>query len=123
MRRIGVCEERGSGVDKVVFATELAQLPAPDFRVAGDNTVATLFGPQDLAEMDRSDRVRAVYLHACLKYVSRQDVTNTTVRERFGIDDPSKSSRLIAEAVDAGRIKPRDAQAGHRYMKYLPFWA
>ncbi|MFV0307587.1 MAG: ATP-binding protein [Desertimonas sp.] len=123
MRRIGVCEERGSGVDKAVFATELSQLPAPDFRVAGDNMVATLFGPRDLAAMDRSDRVRAVYLHACLKYVSRQDVTNTSVRERFGIEDPSKASRLIAEAVEADQIKPRDPQAGRRYMSYLPAWA
>lgn len=123
MRRIGVCEERGSGVDKIVFETELAQLPAPDFRVAGDNMVATLFGPQDLSAMDRSDRIRAVYLHACLRYVSREDVTNTTVRERFGINDPSKASRLIAEAVEADRIKPRDPNAGRRYMKYLPFWA
>ena len=29
MRRIGVCEERGSGWDKVVSLTELHQLPAP----------------------------------------------------------------------------------------------
>jgi ATP-dependent DNA helicase RecG len=29
MRRIGICEERGSGVDKIIFETELYQLPAP----------------------------------------------------------------------------------------------
>ncbi len=29
LRRIGICEERGSGWDKVVFQTELFQLPAP----------------------------------------------------------------------------------------------
>jgi len=28
MRRIHICEERGSGVDKVVYQTELYQLPA-----------------------------------------------------------------------------------------------
>lgn len=32
MRRFKVCEERGSGIDKVVFQSELFQLPAPDFR-------------------------------------------------------------------------------------------
>ena len=31
MRRIGFCEERGSGVDKVVVQTEIFQLPAPLF--------------------------------------------------------------------------------------------
>lgn len=123
MRRVGICEERGSGVDKVVSATEQAQLPAPDFRVAGENTVAALFGPRDLSAMDRSDRTRAVYLHACLKFVAFEDVTNSSVRERFGISDPSKASRLIAEAVEAGRIVPVDPSAGRRYMKYQPFWA
>ncbi len=28
MRRVGICEERGSGVDKVVFQTEFYQLMA-----------------------------------------------------------------------------------------------
>src|SRR5476651_2367404 len=31
MRRLKICEERGSGVDKVAFQTELYQLPAPKF--------------------------------------------------------------------------------------------
>jgi len=33
LRRVGVCEERGSGVDKVVSETEFYQLPAPLFEV------------------------------------------------------------------------------------------
>lgn len=34
MRRFGVCEEKSSGVDRVVEAVEFLQLPAPDLRVA-----------------------------------------------------------------------------------------
>ena len=30
MRRMGICEEKGSGVDKVIDATEVFQLPAPE---------------------------------------------------------------------------------------------
>jgi len=41
--RIGVCEERGSGVDKVVFETEFYQLPAPLFEIVEGSTRATLF--------------------------------------------------------------------------------
>lgn len=37
MRRMDICEERGSGIDKVVAATEEANLPAPEFDVNGDN--------------------------------------------------------------------------------------
>src|SRR5699024_12121125 len=38
MRRIRVCEERGSGIDKVVFQTELYQLPAPIFETTDHHT-------------------------------------------------------------------------------------
>lgn len=43
MRRIGVCEERGSGVDKVVFETESKQLPAPLFETTDEHTRVVLF--------------------------------------------------------------------------------
>src|SRR5208337_2290139 len=36
MRRMNVCEERGSGVDRAITAIELFQLPAPDFNVDED---------------------------------------------------------------------------------------
>ena len=125
MRRIGVCEERGSGVDKVVFQTELYQLPAPLFTTSDEHTHAVLFAHRDLKEMGKFDRIRACYLHACLRYVQRDAMTNTTLRERFGIEEKNSAtaSRLIKEALDAGLIVPYDVNAGRKYMKYLPWWA
>ena len=125
MRRMKICEERGSGVDKVVFQTELFQLPAPLFEVPGQATRAVLFGHRSLGKMDKGDRVRACYLHACLKYVNRAYLTNSTVRERFGIEQQNKAlaSRLIKEAVDAQAIAPHDADAAPKLMKYVPWWA
>jgi ATP-dependent DNA helicase RecG len=113
MRRMGICEERGSGVDKVVFQTELYQLPAPLFEVTNDSTRAVLFGHRKLIKMDKADRVRACYLHACLKYVSREFLTNPSVRGRFAIEPKNMAlaSRLIKEAVEAGAIVPRDRSA------------
>ena len=35
MRRFRICEERGSGIDKVVLQVELFQLPAPLFETPG----------------------------------------------------------------------------------------
>jgi predicted HTH transcriptional regulator len=97
LRRIGVCEERGSGIDKVVFQTEFYQLPAPLFEIAGDNTRTVLFAHKSYADMYRKDRVRATYLHACLRYVQRDYPTNTSLRERFGIEKENSSmvSRVI----------------------------
>jgi ATP-dependent DNA helicase RecG len=77
MRRVGICEERGSGIDKVVFQVEFFQLPAPLFEVPGGFTRAVLFAHKTLSAMDKNDRVRACYLHACLKYVNRDYLTNT----------------------------------------------
>ena len=75
--------------------------------------------------MDKADRVRAVYLHACLRFVNREYLTNTSVRERFGIEPQNLAvaSRLIREAVDAGVIVPYDADAAPKLMRYVPIWA
>ena len=125
MRRVGVCEERGSGVDKVVFQMEFNQLPAPAFEVPEDNTRAVLFAHRPLTRMDKEDRIRATYLHACLRYVNRDAMTNTTLRERFGIEpqNSAMASRLIKEAILAGRIRLQDQDAAHKLKKYVPFWA
>ena len=125
MRRVRICEERGSGIDKVVSQVELYQLPAPLFEVPPGSTRVVLFSHKPMAEMDATERVRACYLHACLKYVMRDFLTNASLRERFGIKESNKAvaSRRIREAVHAGKIKPFDEHAPRRLMKYVPFWA
>lgn len=125
MRRIGVCEERGSGVDKVVFQTELYQLPAPLFETSDEHTRAVLFAHRELREMDKEDRIRACYLHACLKYVQRDFMTNTTLRERFGIEgrNSATASRIIKETLESGLVRPYDESASRKFMRYVPFWA
>jgi len=125
MRRIGVCEERGSGVDKVVFQTEFYQLPAPLFETTNEHTRAVLFAHREFKDMDKTDRIRASYLHACLRYVQRDYMSNTTLRERFGIDEKNSSmvSRIIKDAIDAGLIRCHDETVGSRARKYLPWWA
>ena len=125
MRRIGTCEERGSGWDKVVFQTEFYQLPAPLAEVFESNTRVVLFSHRPLSSMDKADKIRAVYLHSCLRYVNRENVTNTSIRERFGIEPQNiaAASRLIRDAVQSGAIAPFDPKAAPKYMRYVPFWA
>lgn len=125
MRRLGICEERGSGVDKVVAQLELYQLPPALFEVRGDNTIVVLFAHKPLPKMDRAERVRACYQHACLKFVMREQMTNKSLRERFGIEDQNsaQASRFIKEAIADGRVVLFDETAPPKYMKYVPFWA
>ncbi|MDP1735761.1 MAG: ATP-binding protein [Sulfuritalea sp.] len=125
MRRIGICEERGSGWDKIVFQTELYQLPAPLAEAIEDHTRVVLFAHRPLSKMDKADRVRAVYLHACLRYVNREELNNASVRGRFGIEPANKAmaSRLIKEALEAGMIRLVNESVGDKLRAYVPRWA
>ncbi len=125
MRRINICEERGSGVDKVVFQTELYQLPAPVFETTDEHTRAILFAHKDLKNMDKEERIHAAYLHSCLRYVQRDFMTNATLRGRFGIDSKNSAmaSRIIKDALISNRIRAYDETVGSKAKKYLPWWA
>jgi predicted HTH transcriptional regulator len=125
MRRCGICEERGSGWDRIGFEIEFHQLPAPVVRVASSHTVITVPGPKPVRDMDRDERNRAVYLHACLRRVSGEFLTNTTLRQRFRMSEDLSStvSVYIREALEQGLILPDDPTASRKYMRYVPFWA
>lgn len=125
MRRFSICEEKSSGIDKVISLAEVWQLPAPDFRIGEKSTTVVLFAHKKFEDMDRKDRVRACYQHACLRYVSNQKMTNQSLRERFRLPESRAEtvSRIIADAVDEGLIKLDDPEnKSRRYAKYLPYW-
>jgi predicted HTH transcriptional regulator len=125
MRRIGVCEERGSGVDKIVLESELYQLPAPIFETSNEHTITILFAHKELKDMDKSDKTRACYQHASLRYIQRDYMTNTSLRERFGIDAKNIAmvSRIIRDTLDEKQIYIYDESVGTRARKYVPWWA
>jgi len=126
MRRMGICEEKSSGIDKVIHAAEQNHLPAPDFKVGHRRTIAVLFGHRDFDQMDRGQRVRACYQHCALKYVMAAYMTNQSLRERFRLPESKSAvvSQVIAQAVEAGVIKADETVgASRKYARYLPFWA
>lgn len=129
MRRMKICEEAGTGIDKVISLVETFQLPAPDFKAITTMqpgfTKATLYAPRTLGKMDAQERIRACYQHACLCFVSGGMMTNSTLRERLGVEPRNYAavSRVIRDAVNAGLIRAFDPEAGKRYIKYVPFWA
>lgn len=125
MRRIGICEERGSGIDKVISHVEFFQLPAPEFVKTDTHTITTLHGPRKFAEMDKQDRIRACYQHACLMSVSGKQMSNASLRKRLSISDEnySMASRIIRDAKEAELIKDHSSVGSKRDSKYVPFWA
>jgi len=53
-------------------------------------------------------------------------MSNTTLRERFRIAEQnySMASRIIADTIGAGLVKPQDPQSKSRKLaRYVPFWA
>ncbi|MDP8268015.1 MAG: ATP-binding protein [Candidatus Tenebribacter davisii] len=126
LRRIKICEERGSGVDRVIFNVELYQLPAPEFIREENATKVILYSYKELSKMSKEDRIRACYQHACLKYVQREQMTNKSIRERFKISDKNypMASRIIKDALISKLIIDADPKSKSRkHAAYLPFWA
>ena len=123
MRRMRLCEEQGTGIDKVIFHVELHQLPPPDFRTEGDAVRTVLFAPRRFAEMTPDERIRACYQHAALRFVSGERMKNSTLCERFGIEpkNASQASVIIGQCQKAGLIRPADP--AHPRSGYVPFWA
>jgi ATP-dependent DNA helicase RecG len=126
MRRVNICEERGTGIDKVLEALEFYQSPAPEISATEMATRIILFTKREFAHMSSAERIEACYWHACLLHVSGRQMTNETLRKRFGLTEGKHNQvgRIIADARKAERIKPHDPEnRSPRYARYVPFWA
>jgi predicted HTH transcriptional regulator len=123
MRRMGICEEQGSGFDKAVGAIEAAELPPLDFRAEDEFTITILHTKKSYASFTTEERLNTCYQHAVMCWLNGNRLTNTSLRERFGIDASNASimSRLTADARRKGLIKIADLDAPN--SGYIPFWA
>ena len=124
MRRLGMCEELGTGWDKIILSCEVKQLPAPTITIYEENTKVTLYSKRDFFDMQLEEKIWTCYMHACVKYVQGEYLTNSSLRERFGLQEASSASvsRLIKDACAKGVIK-KLMDTAPRYSKYMPYWA
>ncbi|MBT0888458.1 putative DNA binding domain-containing protein [Acinetobacter sp. SCLZS86] len=126
MRRFGICEEKSSGIDRVIESAEILQLPAPEFLISHKRTIVVIHGEKAFRDMSGSDRIRACYQHCVLQYVLRKQMTNQSLRQRFGVSEGSANiiSQIISSAVEQNLIKnDPNAPDSRRYARYIPFWA
>ena len=126
MRRMGFCEEKGSGLDKVIFYNELYQLPPINIIDSDNRTKVVIYSYKNLNNLDKKEKIRACYQHAALKYVSNEKMTNQSLRERFNIDDHNYSiaSRIIGDSLKEGVIKDDNPEnKSKKFAKYIPYWA
>jgi len=124
-RRYRICEERGTGFQKVVAAAELFGLPPVGFTQAENSFKVVLYAPRTFANMSQSERIEACYQHAVLKYLSSSVLTNKSLRERLKMSEKQRNqvTNLIADAGDKGRIKRKDPGSGKKFAEYVPYWA
>lgn len=122
MRRMRLCEELGTGWDKIVDSCESHVLPTPEIADRGGSTRVTIFGKRPFKDMSTDERVYACYMHACSLYEKGLKMTNASLRARFGLDGGGSStvamSRLIRTTLERGLIKQNGE--GNRYV---PGWA
>ncbi len=123
MRRFGLCEELGTGIDKAIAAAEHERLPPPEFRAEANATRAILFGRRRFAEMTTEERRRACYQHTVLRYLDGSRMRNATLRVRFGVAERNSAqvSGVIRQALDANLVRPADLARPR--SGYVPFWA
>lgn len=125
MRRIDICEERGSGIDKVVAAAEEYNLPAPIFESASENFKVIVFAHKPFKDYSSQEKLQICYQHCVLKYVNQEAMTNASLRERFGIESKNSAavSRILKDALNRNLIKLYDPDAGPKLRRYVPIWA
>lgn len=123
MRRMRICEEQGSGLDKVIVESERAGLAPPLFREEAASTQAILYGPRSFADLTPEERLRACYQHAVIRWLSGERMRNSSLCERLGIaqNNAAQASAVLRKAVGDGLIKAADPS--HPRAGYVPIWA
>lgn len=123
---LGICERRGSGIDRAVEAIEKMGLPAAKITKGEQFTRTFIFPKKELKDMSKQEKVLACYQHACLLFEDNLSINNQSVRERFQLDKNKSAvaSRIIADTLEAGYIKIANNDiASKKYATYVPYYA
>ena len=125
MRRLGFCEELGSGWVKVISEVEQLKLPPPQIQLINGNTRVILKQYKPFNQYTRSEWIEGLYQHACLKYRYDQALTNSSARKRFDVEKRNSSvvSRMIVQAIKEHKLIIKDPDASMKNREYIPYWA
>jgi predicted HTH transcriptional regulator len=123
MRSLGMCEERGGGIDKAIVQIEEAALPAPWFDFSQNNMIVTLFGPKQFKDLTTVDKTWSCFCHCVIRFIRKDYMTNSSLRKRFGVADYQITSNIISRTIREGKIVPADPNQGRRFARYVPYWA
>jgi len=124
MRHLGICEERGGGIDKAILEIEEMFLPAPSFIASRDSMRVVVFGPKKFNQLSKAEKSWACFCHCVVRWIRHDFMSNTSLRERFRLpaSEYQAVSAVIADTRKAGRIAAAEKDQGKRNARYVPFW-
>lgn len=125
LRIVHICEERGSGFDRMEEGMSDLMIPAPKVETGEAFARTKLYWYRQLNEWSREDKIRTCYLATCYFYVNEVEVSNATLRKRFGVEEKNKAtvSRIIKDTLETGLIKLSNESAPTKMRRYVPYWA
>jgi ATP-dependent DNA helicase RecG len=124
MRKMELCEERGSGLRRIITATNAIRLLPPEFLASKGTTKVILHGhKREFDAMDQNAKNRAIYQYASLLFEEGKWLTNSLLRARFPMTGNAtfKASVALRACMNAKLIKLADDSRPN--SGYLPFWA
>lgn len=124
MRSLGMCEERGGGLDKALLSIEALSLPAFSFEPSKDSMRVVLFAPKKFNQLTKEEKHRACFYHCIIRYLERDHMSNASLRARFLLadDDYQAVSTIISEVREKGKIIPAEIGQANRNARYIPYW-
>ena len=126
MLQVDLCERRGSGYDRAVEGIESMCLPPYKVETGDNFTRVTIYQKKNISDMSKLERIQACYQHVCLMYENTISVTNTSIRERFGLDAHKSAtvSHIISDTINANLIKVENPSSESRkFASYIPYYA
>ena len=124
MQKAGICEQRGSGYDKIITDIENNNLLAPEIIVDNQCTSVSFKFYKPFEKPSKEELTQIAYNHTCLNYVNGKITNNSSLRKRLHLMDKEryKVSRIFQFAIDSGLIKIKDGTS-NKNRQYVPFWA
>ena len=125
LRLVNICEERGSGFDRIEEGMFDLKIPAPKVESGDDFCRTKLYWRANLNDWTTEEIIRTCYLYTCYCYVNEIEVSNAVLRNRFGVESQNAAivSRIIKNTLNAGKIKLADENSSQKNRKYVPYWA
>lgn len=126
MKRLYICETRGSGIPRTIKEVEQEFLPPPTFTNQENGFKVSLYSHKHFDSLSNDEKLRACVQHVSLMYILGEQANNETLRKRFGLGEKKSNtiSKLVKLAKDKDLIKDFDPKNNSKkYIKYVPFWA